>query len=45
MGLILPEILQQLYGKWQELLEKLQIKGQIITIDAMGTQTVIAEKK
>ena len=27
-----------------ELLEKLQIKGQIITIDAMGTQTAIAEK-
>ena len=107
MGLISPEILQQLYGKWQELLdknegelikkvicidgktmrgnrcgnrkpshivsawskedgfclgqkaveeksneitaipellEKLQIKGQIITIDAMGTQTAIAEK-
>lgn len=107
MGLISPEILQQLYGKWQELLnrnegealkkiicidgktirsnkrgkektshvvsawsredgfclvqkaieeksneitaipellDKLQIKGQIITIDAMGTQTAIAEK-
>ncbi len=27
-----------------ELLENLQVKGQIITIDAMGTQTVIAEK-
>lgn len=27
-----------------ELLEKLQIKGQIITIDAMGAQTAIAEK-
>lgn len=107
MGMISPEIIQQLYGKWQELLnrnegeilrriicidgktmrgnknregkpahivsawskedgfclgqravseksneitaipkllEKLQIKGQIITIDAMGTQTAIAEK-
>ena len=107
MGLISPEILQQLYGKWQELLnknegelikkvicidgktmrsnkretgkpshvisawskedgfclgqkaveeksneitaipellDKIQIKGQIITIDAMGTQTAIAEK-
>lgn len=107
MGMISPEILQQLYGKWQELLnqnegeilkkiicldgktmrgnrrgeekathivsawskddgfslgqkateeksneitaipellEKLQIKGQIITIDAMGTQTAIVEK-
>ncbi len=107
MGFISPEILQQLYGKWQELLdknegelikkvicidgktmrrtgcgerkpshilsvcskedgfclgqkaieeksneitaipellEKLQIKGQIITIDTMGTQTTIAEK-
>ena len=107
MGMISPEILQQLYGKWQEqlnknegellkkiicidgktmcsnkrgeekashvvsawskedgfclgqkaveeksneitaipeLLEKLQIKGQIITIDAMGTQIAIAEK-
>lgn len=107
MGMIAPDILQQLYGKWQELLnreegelikeiicidgktmrgnsqnngkpshivsawskedgfclgqkaveektneitvipellEKLQIKGQIITIDAMGTQKVIAEK-
>ena len=27
-----------------ELPEKIQIKGQIITIDAMGTQTAIAEK-
>ena len=27
-----------------ELLEKIQIKGQVITIDAMGTQTAIAEK-
>ena len=107
MGLISPEILQQLQGKWQELLnkdegealkkiicidgktmrsnksgqgkpshivsawsredgfcigqkavdeksneitaipdllDKLQIKGNIITIDAMGTQTAIAEK-
>ena len=107
MGMISPEILQQLYGKWQErldkndgellkkiicidgktmcsnkrgeekashivsswskedgfclgqkaveeksneitaipeLLEKIRIKGQIITIDAMGTQTAIAEK-
>lgn len=107
MGLIAPEILQQLYGKWQELLnrnegealkkiicidgktmrsnkrkegkpshivsawsredgfclgqkavseksneitaipellDKIQIKGQIITIDAMGTQKAIAEK-
>lgn len=107
MGLISPEVLQQVYGKWQELLnreegkvlkkiialdgktmrgnqqkgtkashiisawskedgyslgqkaveeksneitaipellEKIQIKGQIITIDAMGTQTRIAEK-
>lgn len=107
MGMISPEVLQQLYGKWQEmlnrnegellrriicidgktmrgnkngegkpahivsawskedgfclgqkavaeksneitaipkLLDKLQIKGQIITIDAMGTQTAIAEK-
>lgn len=107
MGMISPEILQQLYGKWQErldkndgellkkiicidgktmrsnkrgedkashivsawskedgfclgqkaieeksneitaipdLLEKIQVKGQIITIDAMGTQTAIAEK-
>lgn len=107
MGMISPEILQQLYGKWQErldkndgellkkiicidgktmcsnkrgeekashivsawskedgfclgqkavkeksneitaipeLLEKIQIKGQIITIDAMGTQTAIAGK-
>ena len=26
-----------------ELLERLQIKGQIITIDALGTQTAIAE--
>ena len=107
MGLISPEILQQLYGKWQELLnrnegealkkiicidgktmrsskrkegkpahivsawsredgfclgqkavdeksneitaipellDKIQIKGQIVTIDAMGTQKSIAEK-
>ena len=107
MGMIAPEILQQLYGKWQErlnrkdgellkkiicidgktmrsnnrgeekpshvvsawskedgfclgqkaveqksneitaipeLLNQIQIKGQIITIDAMGTQTAIAEK-
>lgn len=107
MGMISPDILQQLYGKWQELLnreegealkkiicidgktmrsnkqgkekpshiviawsredgfslgqkavseksneitaipeliERLQIKGQIITIDAMGTQTAIVEK-
>ena len=107
MGLVSPEIMQQLYGKWQELLnknegelikkvvcidgktmrsnkreegkpchvvsawskedgfclgqkaveeksneitaipellDKIQIKGQIITIDAMGTQTAIAEK-
>lgn len=107
MGMISPEVLQQLYGKWQELLnrnegeilrrmicidgktmrgnkkgngkpahivsawskedgfclgqkavdeksneitaipellDKLQIKGGIITIDAMGTQTAIAEK-
>lgn len=107
MGMVSPDILQQLYGKWQELLnreegkalkkiicidgktmrsnkrgdekpfhivtawsredgfslgqkavdeksneitaipellEKLQIKGQIITIDAMGTQTAIVEK-
>lgn len=107
MGMISPDILQQLYGKWQELLnreegktlkkiicidgkpmrsnkqgegkpshivtawsredgfslgqravdeksneitaipellEKLQIKGQIITTDAMGTQTAIVEK-
>lgn len=107
MGMISPEVLQQLYGKWQELLnrnegevlkkiicidgktmrgnkkgeerpshivsawskedgfclgqkavteksneitaipellDRLQIKGQIITIDAMGTQTAIAEK-
>jgi len=27
-----------------ELLEKIQIKGQIITIDAMGTQKVITER-
>ena len=27
-----------------DLLDKLQIKGQVITIDAMGTQTAIAEK-
>ena len=107
MGMISPDILQQLYGKWQELLnreegealkkiicidgktmrsnkqgkekpshivtawsredgfslgqkavseksneitaipeliERLQINGQIITIDAMGTQTAIVEK-
>lgn len=107
MGLVSPEVVQQLYGKWQELLnrnegealkkivcidgktmrsnkrkegkashivsawsredgfslgqkavneksneitaipellEKIQIKGQIITIDAMGTQKAIAEK-
>ena len=107
MGLVSPELLQQLYGKWQELLnknegealkkiicidgktmrsnkrregrpshivsawsredgfclgqkavgeksseitaipellDKIQIKGQIITIDAMGTQKAIAEK-
>ena len=107
MGMISPEILQQLYGKWQdrlnqddgellkkiicidgktmrsnkrgdgkaahivsawskedgfclgqkaveeksneivaipELLDKIQIKGQLVTIDAMGTQTAIAEK-
>ena len=106
MGMISPEILQQLYGKWQdrlnqddgellkkiicidgktmrsnkrgagkaahivsawskedgfclgqkaveeksneivvipELLDKIQIKGQTVTIDAMGTQTAIAE--
>ena len=107
MGLVSPEILQQLYGKWQELLNRkegealkkiicidgktmrsnkrkegkpyhivsawsredgfclgqravseknneitaipelldnIQIKGQIITIDAMGTQKAVAEK-
>lgn len=107
MGLLSPEVLQQLYGKWQELLnrnegealkkiicidgktmrsnkrkegkpshivsawsredgfclgqravdeksneitaipellDKIQVKGQIITIDAMGTQKGIAEK-
>ena len=107
MGMISPEIIQQLYAKWQEaldrnagellkkiicidgktmrsnkkndgkpshivsawskengfclgqkaveekgneitaipdLLDKLQIEGQVITIDAMGTQTAIAEK-
>ena len=107
MGMISPEIIQQLYGKWQdrlnqnegellkkiicidgktmrsnkrgdgkashivsawskesgfclgqkaveeksneivaipELLDKIQIKGQIVTIDAMGTQTAIAER-
>lgn len=107
MGMISPEILQQLYGKWQdrlnqndgellkkiiridgktmrsnkrgnekvshivsawskedgfrlgqkvveeksneiiaipELLDKIQIKGQTVTVDAMGTQTAIAEK-
>ena len=27
-----------------ELLDKIQIKGQLVTIDAMGTQTAIAEK-
>lgn len=27
-----------------ELLEKIRIKGQVVTIDAMGTQTAIAEK-
>jgi len=27
-----------------ELLEKICIKGQIVTIDTMGAQTVIAEK-
>ena len=27
-----------------ELLERIQIKGQVVTIDAMGTQTAIAEK-
>ena len=27
-----------------ELLDKLQIKGQVITIDAMGTQVAIVEK-
>lgn len=27
-----------------ELLDKIQIKGQTVTIDAMGTQTAIAEK-
>ena len=27
-----------------ELLDKIQVKGQVITIDAMGTQTAIAEK-
>ena len=106
MGMVSPEILQQLYAKWQErlnrnegellkkiicidgktmcsnkrngekaihivsawskedgfclgqkavekksneitaipkLLEKIQVKGQIVTIDAMGTQTAIAE--
>ena len=107
MGMVSPEIMQQLYGKWQDrlnrnegellkkiicidgktmrsnkqngekpshivsswskedgfclgqkaveeksneitaipdLLEKIQIKGQIVTIDAMGTRTQIAEK-
>lgn len=107
MGMLSPEILQQLYGKWQErlnqdegevlkkiicidgktmrsnkkgdekashivsawskedgfclgqkaveeksneitaipeLLDKIEVKGQIVTIDAMGTQTAIAEK-
>ena len=28
-----------------ELLDKIQIKGQTVTIDAMGTQTAIAGKK
>ena len=27
-----------------QVLEKIQIKGQVVTIDAMGTQTAIAEK-
>lgn len=27
-----------------DLLDKIEIKGQIVTIDAMGTQTAIAEK-
>ena len=27
-----------------ELLDKIQIKGQVVTIDAMGAQTAIAEK-
>ena len=27
-----------------ELLDKIQVKGQVVTIDAMGTQTTIAEK-
>lgn len=27
-----------------ELLDNIQIKGQMVTIDAMGTQKVIAEK-
>ena len=27
-----------------ELLDKIQIKGQLVTIDVMGTQTAIAEK-
>lgn len=27
-----------------ELLDKIQIKGQVVTIDAMGTQTALAEK-
>ena len=27
-----------------ELLDKIQVKGQVVTIDAMGTQTAIAEK-
>ena len=43
-GMISPDILQQLYQKWQELLDRIQIKGQVLTMDAMGTQTVIAEK-
>ena len=85
MGLVSPEIVQQLYGKWQELLNRnegqalrklsawsrkdgfclgqkavdeksneitaipelldnIQIKGQIITIDAGDVQKAIAEK-
>lgn len=27
-----------------DLLDKIQVKGQVVTIDAMGTQTAIAEK-
>lgn len=44
MGLLCPDILQQLYGKWQEPLDKIQVKSQIVTIDAIGTQKAIAEK-